>query len=75
MDLYDDYNKLPEKSRIFIERVIANGNYGEICEHIREEEQSNKELLLEFQEEYPGVTNSDNVDEIITVIRKRQKKG
>lgn len=71
-DLYDSYEALPDDSRKFIERVVEERQYEQLYKRIREEEKENKEILLEFQEEYPGVTNSDNVNEIIATIRKKQ---
>lgn len=71
-DLYDSYEALPNDSRKFIERVIAEHRYEQLYKRIREEEKENKEILLAFQEEYPGVTNTDNVSEIIAAIRKKQ---
>lgn len=33
----------------------------------------NKENLLEYQEEKPGVVSGDNVDDIIAALRKKKK--
>ena len=74
VDLYDSYDALPDASKTFIENAIKEDNYEELYKQIREEEKENKEILLEFQEDYPGVTNSDNVDEIVAEIRKKQRK-
>ena len=40
---------------------------------MRRAEVENKENLLEYQEEKPGVINGDNVDGIIAALRR--KKG
>ncbi len=72
-DLYGSYDVLSDNSKRFIESVVKDGNYEQLYKKMREEEKQNKEILLEFQEEYPGVTNADNVDEIITAIRMKQK--
>lgn len=32
------------------------------------------EILLQFQEDYPGVTNTDNVDNILTQLKKRKSQ-
>ncbi|MCR5684479.1 MAG: hypothetical protein K6G81_03540 [Lachnospiraceae bacterium] len=74
VELYGSYMALPESSRIFIEKVMGERNYEQLYKRIREEEKENKNILLEFQEEYPGVTNTDNVEEIIAAIRKKQGK-
>lgn len=74
VDLYDSYDNIPDNSKAFIEKIIEKGNYEEIYNNIRQEEIDNKEILLDFQEEYPESINKDNVNEIISNIRKRQNK-
>ncbi|MBR5179610.1 MAG: hypothetical protein IKW90_12540 [Lachnospiraceae bacterium] len=70
--LYDSYDSLPKDSRVFIEKVIEEGNYKETYMRVRQMEIENKEILLQFQEEYPGVTNTDNVDDILATIRRKK---
>ncbi len=72
-ELYGSYDDLPEASRAFIENAIAKGNYEKEYARVRQIEAENKDILLEFQEDYPGVTNTDNVDEILAAIRKKRK--
>ena len=74
VDLYVSYDNIPDNSKAFIEKIIEKGNYEEIYNNIRQEEIDNKEILLDFQEEYPESINKDNVNEIINNIRKRQNK-
>ena len=74
VDLYDSYENIPESSREFIEKIIENGNYEQIYNDIRQEEKDNKEILLDFQEEYPESINKDNINEIIESIRRKQGK-
>jgi CBS domain-containing protein len=37
-------------------------------------ETENKENLLEYQEEKPGVINADNVSDVIAALRRRKEK-
>ena len=74
VDLYGSYDNIPDNSKAFIEKIIEKGNYEEIYNNIRQEEIDNKEILLDFQEEYPESINKDNVNEIINNIRKKQNK-
>ena len=73
-ELYGDYESLPENSRAFIEKAIANGNYDVEYARVRQIEAENKDILLEFQQEYPEVTNIDNVNEILASIRKKKSE-
>ncbi|MBR5368880.1 MAG: hypothetical protein IK138_06300 [Lachnospiraceae bacterium] len=72
MDLYDSYEAIPEDSRKFIEQAIHDNNFEILYQKVRDMEKENKDMLLEFQKEYPGVTNKDNVGEIIKAVRKKQ---
>ena len=71
-NLYDSYDKLPDHSKVFIERATANKSYEEIYKKVRQMEADNKDILLQFQDEYPDVTNTDNVNDILAAIKKKK---
>ena len=72
VDLYDSYDRLPQDSRRFIENALADGDYEAVYARIRKMEAENKDILIEYQEEKPGVLNTDNASSIIAAIRKRK---
>lgn len=72
-NLYGSYELLPEESRSFIERAIAEGRYEATYRRVRQMEAENKGILLQFQKDYPGVTNTDNVNDILAAIRRRKE--
>lgn len=72
-DLYDSYDNIPSTSRLFIENAINDGDYEAMYQSVRQMESENKDILLQFQDEYPGVTNKDNVDDILNRIRKKME--
>ena len=74
-NLYGSYDSLPEESRRFIESAIMNGNYEELYGKVRRMEADNKDILLQFQEEYPDVTTTDNVNDILESIRKKKESS
>ena len=39
---------------------------------VRQMESDNKDILLQFQDEYPDVTNTDNVNDILAAIKKKK---
>ena len=41
---------------------------------IRESEMETKSALLEFQDKYPGKANTQNVDDIVSKLKKRKIK-
>ena len=72
VDLYDSYDRLPQDSRRFIESTLADGDCEAMYALIRKMEAENKDILIEYQEEKPGVLNTDNASSIIAAIRKRK---
>ena len=73
-DLYGSYDVLKPDVRDFIESAMLNGGYEGMYARVRQAEAENKEDLLEYQEEKPGVINSDNVDDILAALRKRKER-
>ena len=74
-DLYGSYDVLSDDVRQFIEKAIQDGRYAETYARIRQAEAENRENLLEYQAEKPGVISNDNVDDILAAIRKRKEAG
>lgn len=74
-DLYGSYDVLSDEVRQFIEKAIQDGRYAETYARIRQAEAENRENLLEYQAEKPGVISNDNVDDILAAIRKRKEAG
>lgn len=75
VDLYDNYDKIPENSRTFIESIYEKEDLGAFYIQCRELEEENKDILLGFPNDYPGVLNGDNLAEILKAARaKKQKK-
>lgn len=69
--LYGSYDVIDEDVKQFIERAVQDGNYESMYKRIRQAESENREILLEYQEEKPDVITEDNVNDIISALRKR----
>ena len=75
VDLYDSYDKIPEESKVFMEAVYNKEDLHDFYRQCREIEQENKDTLVEFQENYPGVLNGDNLADVLKAARaKKQEK-
>lgn len=74
-DLYGGYDKLPESSRDFIEDAYTRNDLHSYFKEIQEDEKSNKESLVSFQEDYPGVLNGENIKEILAIAKARDKNN
>lgn len=74
IDLYGSYDALTDDVKLFIERAFEDGCYEKMYTRVRQTETENKENLLEYQEEKPGVINADNVSDVIAALRRRKEK-
>lgn len=75
VDLYDSYDKIPEASRTFIEAVYKKEDLHEFYKQCRELEQENKDVLVGFQEDYPGVLNGDNLADILKAAKAKKEQN
>lgn len=75
VDLYGSYDKIPEDSRVFIEAVYNKEDLHDFYGQCREIEQENKDTLVEFQEDYPGVLNGDNLADVLKAARAKKRKN
>ena len=77
VDLYDFYERLPDNSRTFIESIYKKEDLKGFYQQCRELELENKDVLLEFQNDYPKVLNRDNLADILKAARekKNSRKG
>lgn len=73
-NLYGSWDSLPIESIKLIENIIREDNYDELLKKYRDTEKLAKEVLVDFEGEYPGVANDDNANEIIENLRKRKKQ-
>ena len=71
-DLYGSYDVLSDEIKSFIEQAVQDGNYAEKFKLIRQLEDENKNLLVEYIETKPGVVNRDNTNDILASLRKRK---
>ena len=74
VDLYGSYDILTDDVKLFIEHALEDGDYERMYNIVRRTETENKENLLEYQEKKPGVINTDNVSDVLAVLRRRKEK-
>ncbi|MBQ7874058.1 MAG: hypothetical protein IJ306_02680 [Oscillospiraceae bacterium] len=72
-DLYGSWDKISEDSENFIREAMEKGNFEKVYAEISAEETKAKGLLINFEQDYPGVTNTTNVNDILKNLKK--KKG
>ena len=74
-DLYGGWDTLPEASQAFIENVMHNGQLAQLYAQTAAGEKETKELLLQFEQDYPGVTKESNVDAIAGTLQKKTNRA
>ena len=74
-DLYGSWDALPEASQAFIENVMRNGQLAQLYAQTAAGEKETKELLLQFEQDYPGVTKESNVDAIAGTLQKKTNRA
>jgi len=72
--LYGSWEALPEASQNFIMNVMQNGDFSGLFQQTLLAESETKELLLQFELDYPGVMQSENVDTIAGGFQQRTGK-
>lgn len=71
IELYGTYDRIPHNSQVFIASIYERNDLKEFYEQCRALETENKDVLLDFQEDYPGVLNGDNLSDILAMARKK----
>jgi hypothetical protein len=74
IDLYDEWDIIPETSREFIADVMNNGDYNSIREEIMNEEKEMKDALIEFDNNNPGAVNRENFAAIVSQLKKKREE-
>jgi len=70
--LYGDFDSLPDVSKKLLDSAFQNGDYERVYHELRESEKESKEMLLNFDQSYPGKLKSDNIQ--VVLERARQKR-
>ena len=71
IEFYGAWEKLPATSQSFIRSAMEHPNLREVYAQINRSEQEAKNILVSFEERYPGVTTQENVDDILANARAK----
>ena len=73
-ELYGDYESvIPEESKRFLDGVYKSQNLDELYDKYYKTAMSNEKNLIEFETQYPGTINEDNLDEIMQNLQHQQE--
>ncbi len=73
--LYCSWDTMPKDSITFIDDLLQNGDYEAVYNEIRAGEKQAKEMLTQFEEEYPKVANTENVNAILKTLKAKKKNN
>lgn len=73
-NLYGSWDNMPDEAQKLAERILSSNNLEKLYQQYRYEEKSNKDALVKFEEDYPGVTKEDNLQDIIANLKARKNK-
>lgn len=71
INLYGGWDDFSDESRQFITSTLAVGNYQELFLSVTEEENRSKDILIEFEENYPEVLAESNVNDILKTLKSK----
>jgi len=75
--LYGDID-LPETSTELMNTAFTNGDYEKLYTESRKSEKLSKEILVEFEQDYPNTLKGENISDIIEIAKQKraaQMKG
>jgi len=70
--LYGGWQAVPPVSKELIQAAFDSGDYEKLYLSSRESEQQSKEILLEFERDYPGELKGENIDAIIEKAKRKR---
>ena len=72
INLYGGWDDFSEDSKQFITSALDTGHYQELFSSITKEEQRSKDVLIEFENNYPQVTTESNVNDILKTLKSKK---
>jgi hypothetical protein len=75
VSLYGKDAVIPDMSARLLEAIFEIGDYEALYCQVRDSELESRELLVEFEQKYPGVLKSENINDIIHSGRRGQKSS
>jgi hypothetical protein len=63
---------LPEISVMLLEKAFMDGDFENLYTQSRKDEKEAKEILIEFEEQYPHTLKTENIDTILEQIKRKR---
>ena len=73
-NLYGNWDKIPLVSISFIDDTMLTDDFAKAYAKVKSEEKRAKDILLDFEQAYPGTANMQSIESILDNLKKKQKK-
>ena len=72
IELYGSLAKLPATSSALLEKAFENGDFENLYKQSREDEKEAKEIMIEFEEQYPNTIKTENIDAVLEQMKRKR---
>lgn len=74
---YKKFKGIKIIDNITVDRYSNNkaGDLEKVYQAVRDKEKRSKELLVQFEADYPEVTNTENADTILEALKRRKARS
>ena len=72
--LYGGWDEFPKDSKLFIEDALKNGDFENIYKSVKNEEIESKDILVDFEKDYPNVAKESNINDILKTLKEKRNK-
>lgn len=73
-NLYGDWNSISDEAISFIKDALKNGDFENVYASVRTDEIESKDILIDFEKNYPKVAKESNIDDILNSLKGKRKK-
>ncbi len=73
IDLYGGWRDFPEDSKPFIEDALKHGDFENVYRSVKNDEIESKDILIDFEKEYPKVAKESNINDILKTLKERKQ--
>lgn len=73
IDLYGGWEDFPEDSKPFIEDALKHGDFENVYRSVKNDEHESKDILIDFEKEYPKVAKESNINDILKTLKERKQ--
>lgn len=74
IELYGSWNAISMEAQKFIELAYSTDNLEQLYRDTVLKEEEAKRLLVDFEEQYEGVLNADNLNDVLAALRAQQSE-